>query len=31
MMDTTAAPQAQRSCRHIPACPTADDADRDAA
>jgi hypothetical protein len=31
MMNHTAEPEANRACRHIPACPTADDADRDAA
>lgn len=31
MIDTTATTPALRSCRHTPACPTADAADRDAA
>lgn len=31
MIDNDADTQAVRSCRHIPACPTADAADRDAA
>lgn len=31
MMDTEAATPARRLCRHSPACPTADAADRDAA
>jgi hypothetical protein len=31
MMNNSAESQASRSCRHTPACPTADAADRDAA